>query len=127
MSREFLPELDRDFLDEKGFDYTVTRQDNGDLHLVIKDFDFPKYIPTKADLLIILPSGYPNANVDMFFTIPDVKLPSGAWPQNCDAHPTHGGQAWQQWSRHIGGNWRQGVDSMRSYVATIRIELNKGA
>jgi hypothetical protein len=122
---DLLPEIDRDFLTEKGYAFTASR-DGGNVNVVIKDFPFPGYAPPSADLLIILPAGYPNANVDMFFTIPDVKLASGAWPKACEAHPTHGGRAWQQWSRHIGDNWRQGVDNLRTYITTIKREIAKG-
>lgn len=122
---DLLPELDRDFLTEKGYVFTVVR-DGGNVHVVIKDFPFPGYVPANADLLVILPAGYPNANVDMFFTIPDVKLANGAWPKACEGHPNHAGRVWQQWSRHIGDNWRQGVDNLRTYITTIKREIAKG-
>ena len=77
---DLLPEIDRDFLLEKHPNHTVKRV-GADTHVVIRDFDFPAaYTPRKANLLIILPAGYPNANLDMFWTEPVVKLANGNWP-----------------------------------------------
>jgi hypothetical protein len=126
MPDNILPEIDRDFLAEKGFNYTATDVGNSIL-VVLKEFAFPEaYNPRTADLLIVLPAGYPNANVDMFYTCPDVKLASGSWPLNCDGRVNYCGQEWQQWSRHFKVQWRQGVDSLRTFIASIRRELSKG-
>ncbi len=118
-----IPEDDIAFLAEKGFDYTLV-QVGAEVHLVIHRFPFSAYTPKEADLLIRLPSGYPQTAVDMFYTIPDVKLPSGAFPQSCDQHPAIGGKPWQQWSRHL--TWRSGVDNLRTFLAAVVAEINKG-
>jgi hypothetical protein len=94
------------------------------VHLTIRRFPFPPYTPKEAELLIRLPAGYPQTAVDMFYTIPDVKLPSGQFPQSCDQHPMVGGKAWQQWSRHI--TWRSGIDNLRTFLAALVAEINKG-
>jgi len=124
MENELLPEIDLEFLQEKDFNYELIQFQAG-VYLIIKDYEFPPcYAPQKANLLIILPAGYPNAKVDMFFTIPDIKLLNGNFPQAAAAHPTHNKVAWQQWSRH--SEWRVGVDNLRSYFAAIKTELTKG-
>jgi len=98
-----------------------------DTHVIINDFDFPAaYMPRKANLLIILPAGYPNANLDMFWTEPVVKLADGNWPARADNHAVYNGVSWQRWSRHFQTPWRQGVDNLRTFVATIRKELARG-
>ena len=124
-AKDQLPEIDREFLDKKGFDYEVTKV-GGELHLVIRDFDFPAYAPSKANLLIIIPAGYPNAQLDMFWTNPDVKLPNGAWPAQCQHHQEHSGKSWQRWSRHFQQAWRSGIDGLRTFMASIRAEISKG-
>ncbi len=122
---DILPEIDRDFLAEKGYKYRARRVGN-DVHITIENFPFPAaYAPRSATLLIILPAGYPNANLDMFRTIPDVKLLDGAWPKNCNARETHVGVSWQRWSRHFTA-WRQGVDNLRTFIASVKHELDKG-
>lgn len=124
-SSELLPELDREYLGEKGFDFEITPE-SGNLKLTIRSFQFPGYVPETADLLVIIPAGYPNAQLDMFWTHPDVKLRSGAWPQNAEHHEDHAGRTWQRWSRHNTQGWRSGVDSLRTFLAAVRKEIAKG-
>src|SRR5580704_1557526 len=98
---DLVPEVDRDFLSEKGYKVRAKRV-GADVHVVIEGFPLPKaYTPPAVNLLIILPAGYPNANLDMFRTIPDVKLANGAWPINANAREVHDGVSWQRWSRHF--------------------------
>jgi len=118
-----IQEDDIAFLDDKKFDYTLV-QLGMEVHLVIHKFSFPSYVPKEADLLIKLLSGYPQTAVDMFYTTPDVKLPTGAFPQSCDQHPVIGDKPWQQWSRHI--VWRSGIDNLRTFLTAVVAEINRG-
>ena len=119
-----IPERDREFLHEKEFSFTVIRENN-DLLLIIKDYNLSQiYVPGIADLLIILPAGYPNSKLDMFWTFPDVKLANGNWPNAADQHHQFNGRVWQRWSRH--GNWRAGIDSLKNFISTISKEIQKG-
>lgn len=123
--REELPEADRLHLDEKGYDYEV-RAAGGELDVIIHKFPLPPaYEPRECDLLLRLPVGYPNAKADMFWTTPGVQLAKGGTPQAADQPATYAGRSWQRWSRHFGG-WRPGVDGVRSYLAAVRKELDKG-
>jgi Prokaryotic E2 family E len=118
-----IPQDDVEFLTEKGYDYELAQVGN-EIHLVIHRFPFPSYVPKEADILIRILSGYPQTAVDMFYTIPDVRLASGAFPQNCDQHPAIGAKTWQQWSRHL--TWRSGIDNLRTFLAAVVAEINKG-
>jgi hypothetical protein len=121
---ELIPELDLEFLKEKNYTFEIIPLD-GNIHLILKNFHFPElYSPNIADLLIILPSGYPNAALDMFRTFPDVKLTNGTWPNAASPHEVLNGKNWQSWSRHI--VWRAGRDNLRSFVTAIKKELEKG-
>lgn len=123
---DLVPEIDRDFLVEKGYKFSARRV-GADVHVVIENFPFPAaYTPRVANLLIILPAGYPNANLDMFRTIPDVMLASGGWPKNADNRETYEAVSWQRWSRHFNSAWRQGIDNLRTFAASIKHELDKG-
>lgn len=123
---ELLPEADRDFLVAAGYEYTID-QVGEKIHIVIKNFPLPRYNPQSVDLLIIVPNGYPNAKLDMFWTHPDVSLPNGGVPEKANVHEQYGGRNWQRWSRHIAdGKWRPGVDNLRSYMTTVKTELAKG-
>ncbi len=118
-----IPEDDTEFLTEKGFEYELVEVGK-EVHLIIHHFPFPPYVPQEADLLIRLLSGYPQTAVDMFYTIPDVKLPSGAFPQSCAQHPAFGGRDWQQWSRHLA--WRSGIDNLRTFIQAVTAEIQMG-
>jgi hypothetical protein len=123
---DLVPEVDREFLAEKNLKFSASRV-GADTHVVIHDFDFPEaYTPRKANLLIILPAGYPNANLDMFWTEPVVKLANGTVPARADSHTAYNGVSWQRWSRHFQNAWRQGVDNLRTFLTTIRRELARG-
>lgn len=126
-SNQLLPELDREYLDGKEYDYRVEKH-GGATHLVFPNHPFPAaYSPRVADLMIILPAGYPNANPDMYWTYPDVKLANGSWPKACEAHQMFGDRNWQRWSRHLNQiPWRPGVDNIRTYLATVRRDIAKG-
>lgn len=118
-----IPEEDIEFLVEKGFDYELI-QVEGAVHLILHRFPFPRYVPKEADMLIRLPAGYPQTALDMFYTIPDVKLASGAFPDRCDQHPAFAGRIWQQWSRH--STWRVGIDNLRTHLSAVIKEIDKG-
>jgi hypothetical protein len=125
--KDLLPELDREFLEEKGYDYRVEER-VGALHLIFPNYPLPAaYTPRTSDLMIIVPAGYPNANPDMYWTYPDVKLATGGWPQAGDQHVMYGDRNWQRWSRHLNQiPWRPGVDNLRTYLATVRKDIAKG-
>jgi hypothetical protein len=121
-----VPEEDWDFLAASGYDFTIDRVGQ-QIHVVVRNFPLPRYKPQSADLLIIVPPGYPNAKLDMFWTFPDVSLPNGGIPLKADVHEQHGGRNWQRWCRHIAdGAWRPGIDNLRSYMTTVKTELAKG-
>src|SRR5262245_55035919 len=138
--REALPERDVDFLLEKGWpaSITVTRV-GAEIHVVFKDYTFPNgaYIPNSSDLLVRLIPPYPNENPDMFWTLTQVSLAKGGRPAQTEVMqvpaPSGHEQAyanvnWQRWSRHFNdkGLWRPGVDGLRTYMASIRLELERG-
>jgi hypothetical protein len=126
-AQNLIPELDREYLSEKDYRYELV-QEQGCINVIIRDHAFPAaYQPRAADLLIRLPAGYPNSNPDMFWTSPDVLLTNGNWPQSSTHHEHYCGRSWQRWSRHFPDKtWRPGIDSLQTYLAAIRRELQKG-
>jgi Prokaryotic E2 family E len=122
-----LPEDDIAFLRSKGYQYTVTLE-QGVGYLVITDFPLPgAYTPRTAELLIRIVAGYPNSQLDMFWTSPDVKLAvTNVFPDRSDVKETYLGRSWQRWSRHWQVEWRPGVDGLETFVGAIVNELNKG-
>ncbi len=119
-----IPQSDEQFLEGQPYKYTLEEQGN-DIHLILKDVKFPEqYAPRTADVLILLPTGYPNAKLDMFRTRPDVKFVNGSWPDRADVHVDLGGEKWQQWSRHY--EWRDGIDGLRTFIASVHKEISLG-
>jgi hypothetical protein len=119
-----IPQSDEEYLKEKGFQYEI-RQVGSEVHVILKNWQFPQvYSPSIADLLIRILPGYPLSPLDMFWTLPDVKLANGTWPLNADVHESLGGQNWQRWSRHY--EWRAGVDNLRTFITAVTAEINLG-
>jgi hypothetical protein len=132
---DLLPADDVSFLKSKYPAAQVYRVGE-EVHVLFPAFPFPAgYSPSSADLVVRLVAGYPDAHPDMFWTKPDVKLSSGAWPAASDVHEIPGagtgvevyaGIPWQRWSRHIQkSDWRAGVDGLQTFVGTIKSELNQ--
>jgi|SRR4051794_18212571 hypothetical protein len=120
---KLLPELDLEYLDTKGYKYDLLRV-GAEVRVIIRGYDLPPaYSPNKTDLMLRLPSGYPQSNPDMFWTRPDVKLSGGAYPNRADYYDP-GADGWQRWSRH--SDWRPGIDNLRTKLASVRRELARG-
>jgi hypothetical protein len=121
---QLLPESDREYLDEKGYAYDV--QQAGDIFVTIRDFTLPEaYSPRSCTLLLKLPAGYPNANPDMFWTAPNVRLVGGGVPVAAEVVEVYMNQSWQRWSRHT-NTWRAGIDNIQTKLRAVVSELVKG-
>jgi hypothetical protein len=82
---------------------------------------------SKADILIIIPSGYPDTAPDMFHLIPWVRLAVGnAFPRAADQAVMFNGQSWQRWSRH-NPEWRPGIDGIWSMLKRVEHALKVAA
>ena len=76
-----------------------------------------------ADVLIIIPSGYPDNRTDMFHLIPWVKLKNGnKYPNRADQAVIFNGQKWQRWSRH-NNEWRAGIDGIWTMLKRVEHAL----
>jgi hypothetical protein len=81
-----------------------------------------------ADLLLRLATGYPDVAPDMWWFHPPVRRADGQEIPATQAYERHLGREWQRWSRHLQpGQWRSGIDSLESYIAIIRRELELAA
>jgi hypothetical protein len=129
--RDSLPERDVEFLLEKGWPDTIeTIRVGSEIQVVFKNYQLPAaYVPEQTNLLVRLVPPYPNENPDMFWTLPHVRLLSGAWPVNSAELQVvqNDNVQWQRWSRHFGdkAQWRPGADGLRTYMASIRVEVDK--
>lgn len=116
-----LREQDQSFLDSLHYSYTVEIVD-GFVNVVLADFPSPGLDRSEVDLLLRLPIGFPDAAPDMFWVSPALTA-KGAVIPGTEVSESHVSRTWQRWSRHIGGQWRPGVDNLETYLAYVRRAL----
>ena len=122
-----LPIRDRAYLVERGIAFEEV--DGNEKGVIFRDYVLPagRFDQTKADILVLLPPGYPDVRPDMFFAMPCLKLRRSA------QSPRAAGQAhdcqnrrWQRWSRH-NDQWRPGVDGIWTMLRRIDTALEAAA
>ena len=119
-----LPEADLRYLDSHGFAVEVVG-DGVHTGVVLKQMQLPqgKFNHPAADVLVILPPGYPDVAPDMFFCDPWLTLVSaGRYPTCADQPHAFMGRNWQRWSRH-NNSWRPGVDGLHTMIKRIEHAL----
>lgn len=124
----FLPPKDREYLESKGFVYEE-HDEGGQKALIFRARKLPegRFDATQADVLIQLPSGYPDVGPDMFYLFPWVKLADGnSYPKAADQSLDFAGQTWQRWSRHC-DDWRHGVDGIWTMLKRVEHALQVAA
>lgn len=112
---------DQEHLDQLGLDHEVI-EEGGLICVVIKGWPLPAgYVPTVVDLLLRLPPGFPDAQPDMYWCDPPVRVAAtGAYPLAAEQMEQYLGRTWQRFSRHLGpGAWVPGRDDLASYLALI--------
>jgi len=73
--------------------------------------------PKSADMLIVVPKGYPVAGLDMFFIEPDVQFSDGQNPGGGDHHEKFLDKTWQRFSWHYHSRkWDPSRDTMISHI-----------
>lgn len=124
----FLPAADSAYLDEKGIAHEEA-QDGGQKAVILRAYALPaaRFDRACADILILLPPGYPDLSPDMFYLVPWVRLVGAhRFPSRADVPFAFGGRSWQRWSRH-NTEWRPGVDGIWTMVKRIDAALRSAA
>ncbi|NYI43796.1 hypothetical protein BJ993_000876 [Nocardioides aromaticivorans] len=116
-----LREQDQSFLESLGYSHSVEVSD-GFVNVVLADFPTPGLDQRHVDLLLRLPIGFPDATPDMFWVAPALTAKGVAIP-GTEQIENYLGRSWQRWSRHIGGQWRPGIDNLETYLAYVRRAL----
>jgi hypothetical protein len=101
-------------------------QPDGWNFLLIRDFLLPDgYQPERAELLVKLPPGFPDAAPDMFWVNPHVRTIPGTAPQGTSVEPLLGAD-WQRFSWHLApGGWRPGISTLRDFMRCIRSRFER--
>jgi hypothetical protein len=123
-----LPQSEVTCLTERGLEYTVSVEANMTC-VVFPNYPLPLgYDRSTSDLLLRLSPGFPDVPPDMWWFNPPVRLPDGRVVPATELTEHHLGRPWQRWSRHFNaGQWRSGTDSLESFLALIRRELERCA
>lgn len=123
-----LPQRDSAYLTDRGHEYQVSVEANMTC-VVLGDYELPHgYDREKSDLLLRLSPGFPDIPPDMWWFFPPVRRVDGSQVQATEVTEHHLGRTWQRWSRHFNaGQWRPEADSLESFLALIRRELERCA
>jgi hypothetical protein len=107
-------------LERLGWPYAVTLE--AEMVCVVVDaYELPGGLSAgRADLLLRLPKGFPDAAPDMFWLDPALKTAASGVIAGTELIETYLGRSWQRWSRHFGPLWRPGIDDMASLLAIVR-------
>lgn len=123
-----LPSHCRRYLSERGVAFEEL-EEGGYKALVLKRFGLPtgRFDAPSADILILLPAGYPDNPPDMFYTMPWLRLaPSNRYPIRADQPFDFRQHRWQRWSRH-NTQWRPGVDGIWTMLKRVETALERAA
>lgn len=119
-----LPSNDQELLDERAPGHS-TQAEGGMVCVLLPNFPLgPGYDRDSSDLLLRLSPGYPDVPPDMWWFDPPVRRRDGGGIAATEAVENYLGRTWQRWSRHLEpGQWRSGIDSLRSFLALVCKEL----
>lgn len=123
-----LPMKCRKYLAERGLAYDEI-EEGGQRGIVLRAMRLPvgRFDAATADILILLPPGYPDVAPDMFYAMPWLKLAATATYARCADVPfAFACQTWQRWSRHS-NEWRPGRDGIWTMLKRIEAALEKAA
>jgi hypothetical protein len=116
---------DTEHLESLGLEFEVV-PDGGMVCVVLHDWPLPTgYEPAAVDLLLRLPATFPDAQPDMYWCDPPVRVAAThAYPPQADLMENYLGRTWQRFSRHLpAGAWTPGRDDLATYLALIKHAL----
>ena len=110
-------------------------EDEAQRFFVLRNFPLTAglFQQTCVDVLIQIPSAYPDQGIDMYWTSPRLQLTSGAAIAATSDHGANENVVWNgheycRWSRHWeqypDTKWRPGTDAVHTILQRIRWCLN---
>lgn len=120
MNGGVLPRRDVNYLGKLETSYEVV-QDQGRTAVILRNYKLAgsKFDSPCADVLIVVPPGFPDVPPDMFYCKPWLKLTERACYPTCADVPFHfSGVSWQRWSRH-NSQWRPGKDGIWTMIKRV--------
>jgi len=134
----FLPEEDQEFLREKAIKHELLEEKLPDgtyrRAVLFPEFGFSGNLYQQkegglvacrsCEVVVLIPTGYATTRLDSFYTLPWLKRQDGNNPNAASSETELFARKWQFWSRHLDEKeWREGVDSLRTYLPYIQGEL----
>jgi len=123
-----LPSRDRAYLGRVDARFEELKE-GAQAGLALRGHQLPsgKFDSAIADVLFLLPPGYPDVPIDMFYLFPWVRLTSKGAYANATDHPhSFAGRVWQRWSRH-NPEWQPGKDGIWTMIARMNLALRDAA
>lgn len=120
-------EVDESFLDGLGLPWE-TKQIGDQRWLIVRDYPVPAgYTVSTVALALLVPSNYPQAQIDMFYVYPSLQRTAGGNIPATESKCTIEGLSFQRWSRHRGSGspWHPGRDNVMTHLALVEAALNK--
>ncbi|MCY4316172.1 MAG: hypothetical protein OXC66_08660 [Roseovarius sp.] len=120
---ELLPE-DVDYLDANHEGrWSKLNEGSGKYGLLIERFGIPNgFTQSIADLMVLIPAGYPGSSLDMFYLDPPLSKLNGR-DAGALSIEKHFARRWQRWSRHY--QWKPGEDNLALHVEYVWRELRE--
>ena len=119
-----LPLKCRRYLTGRGIPFEEV-EEGGQKAIILRRMALPsgRFDAAAADILVLLPAGYPDVAPDMFYALPWLRVvPSNQYPGAADQPFPFQGQTWQRWSRH-NTDWRPGTDGIWTMIKRIETAL----
>lgn len=113
--------LDQAFLEESKFSYDLIKKGNQQW-LIIHNYPIPVgYNVESANLALLLPSNYPDTQIDMAYFSPSLSLNSKKAIPQTQHNANINGKQYQRWSRHrtSANPWRPGVDDLSTHLRCV--------
>lgn len=132
MAKFKLPDRDIEYLNSLGVKWEAGAED-GMNYVIIYDvgIDTTHFQAAgggdQVNVLFMLPSGYPNSQIDMSSFYPDLNRTDGQGIPNLHRFYNVKGYAWQTWSRHRTGGeyWNPETDGIASHLAYTDLFLQR--
>jgi hypothetical protein len=122
LRRDFkLAAEDAEYLDSLKLPWETVRELNGTLLLIIGGWSLPAgYNVPLAKLVLVIPQGYPDTQVDMAYFSPALSRRDGKQINNLSSIQWQVG-TFQQWSRHRtdANPWRPGTDDFSTHLSLV--------
>jgi hypothetical protein len=122
LRRDFtLPEVDISSLDAMQLEWSTVREPSGALLLVVEGWRLPAgYNVATATLVLVIPQGYPDTQIDMAYFSPPLIRADGRAINNLTTAAWSIG-TFQQWSRHRTAQnpWRPGADDISTHLSLV--------